>query len=150
MSSLCCTEMFRAVKALSIESILCKKKKKNPVSYEILIQVSSFSILGFCIFKVISLKENMFSALGPPNTEQSCSESLSAWSLARLLESYFPFGLIIPSLEINCSGASIWQWEDSDLRAIVRAGFLQRTFRERSHSLPKFFPPPVTIEHFLI
>lgn len=53
-------------------------QKKNPVSYEILIQVASFSILDFCIFKVISLKENIFSALGPPNTEQSCSESLSA------------------------------------------------------------------------
>lgn len=140
MNSLCCVGMCRAVKALPIESILYWEKK-NPVSYEILIQVASFSILGFCIFKVISLKQNIFSALGPPNTEQSCSESLSVWSLARLLGSYFPFGLIIPILEINCSGANIWQWEDQDLRAIVRAGFLQRTFRELSHSFPKFFPP---------
>lgn len=145
MNSLCCAGMCRAVKALPIESILYWEKK-SPVSYEILIQVASFSILSFCIFKVISLKENIFSALGPPNTEQSCSGSLSACSLARLLESYFPFGLIIPSLEINCSGASIWQWEDPDLRAIVRAGFLQRTFRELSHSLPKS-PPCLALPH---
>lgn len=116
-----------------------RRKKKNPVFHEILIQVASISILEFCFFKLIRFKENIFSVFGPPNTEQSCSEScLSASFLPKLLETYFPLSLIIPSLEMNCSGARIWQWEHSDLAGIVRAGFLQRLFRELFYSLPKF------------
>lgn len=96
MNSPRCAGVRRALKTSSIESTL-HREKKNPVSNEILIQVASISILGFWFFKVIRLKENIFSALGPPNTEQSCSEScFSAWSLPKLLASYFPFGLIIP------------------------------------------------------
>lgn len=112
--------------------------KKNPVSHEILIQVASISILGFCFFKVIRLKQNILSALGPPNTEESCSVScLSAWPLPKLLESYFPLDLIILTLEINCSGASIWQLESPDLEGIVRVGSCKELF----HFLPKFVPP---------
>lgn len=121
---------------------LAPRKKKNPLPWNInsSCQHQHSRILLSQSHQVEG--KHIFSALGSPNTELSCPEScLSAWSLPKLLEFYFPLGLIIPSLEMNCSGASIWQWEHPDLAGIVRAEFLQRPFRELSHSLPKFVSP---------
>lgn len=95
------------------------------------------------VFKVIILKENLFSALGPPNREQSYSKSyLSVYGCLSCLNLIFHLVYNHPQPWNELFWSQYLAVGAPKTHSIVRAGFLRRPFRDLSHSVSKFVSPP--------